>query len=120
MEVFEAYLQSQPESADAYMHLADAYRIEERYDRALEAYDQVIAYDEKRADAWFYSAVIQLTKIEDPDRGLTALAQALEGGFKNQEAIAQLLADPELLERDRVETLLQRSGLLPVEVEESG
>ena len=67
VEVFEAYLQSQPESADAYMHLADAYRIEERYDRALEAYDQVIVYDETRAEAWFYSAVIQLTKIEDPD-----------------------------------------------------
>jgi tetratricopeptide (TPR) repeat protein len=114
--VFEAYLQSQPDSADAYMHLADAYRIQERYDKALEAYAQALAYDEKRVEAWFSSAVIQLTKIEDPERGLTALSEALEGGFKNQEAIAELLADPQLLERDRVKDLLQRSGLLPPEV----
>lgn len=120
VEVFEAYLQNQPESADGYMHLGDAYRIQERYDRALEAYELAIAYDEERAEAWFYSAVIQLTKIEDPDRGLSALAQALEGGFDNREAIAQLLADPGLLERDQVETLLKRSGLLPPGFEESG
>jgi len=64
--------------------------------------------------------VIQLTKIEDPDRGLTALSQALAGGFKNREAIVELLADPQLLERDRVRALLQGSGLLPPEVEEQG
>ena len=120
VEVFEAYLQIQPGSGDAYMHLADAYRIEERYDRALEAYEQVIASDKKRVEAWFYSAVIQLTKIEDPDRGLNALSQALEGGFSNQEAIDELLADPELLERDRVEALVQRRGLLRTEVEGPG
>jgi len=120
VEVFEAYLQSRPDGADAYMHLADAYRIQERYDRALDAYAQALIYDEKRAEAWFFSAVIQLTKIEDPDRGLTALSEALEGGFKNQEAIAALLADPALLERDRVETLLQKNGLLPPQVEAPG
>ena len=69
---------------------------------------------------WFSSAVIQLTKIEDPDRGLTALTQALEGGFGNQEAIAELLADPELLERDRVEALLRQNGLLPAELDNPG
>jgi len=116
VEVFEAYLQSQPDSADAYMHLADAYRIQERYDKALDAYALTLSYDEKRSEAWFFSAVIQLTKIEDPDRGLTALSEALEGGFNDQEAITELLADSELLERDQVEALLQRRGLLPSEV----
>jgi tetratricopeptide (TPR) repeat protein len=118
VDVFEAYLQIQPDSADAYMHLADAYRIQERYDKALDAYAQTLAYDEKRVEAWFSSAVIQLTKIEDPDRGLTALTQALEGGFKNQEAISELLADTELLEKERVKTLLESRGLLPPEVEQ--
>jgi predicted Zn-dependent protease len=118
--VFEAYLQSKPDSTDAYMHLADCYGIQERYDKALEAYAQALAYDEKRSQAWFSSAVIQLTKIEDPDRGLTALSQALEGGFKDQEAIEELLADPALLERDRVEALLQQNGSLPPEVENPG
>jgi tetratricopeptide (TPR) repeat protein len=112
-EVLEAYLQKQPDSAAAYMHLGDAYRILERYDKALEAYGQALIYDEKRGDAWFYSAVIQLTRIEDPDRGLTALAEALEAGFKDSEQIAELLSASELLERDKVTALLQRQGLLP-------
>jgi tetratricopeptide (TPR) repeat protein len=120
VRVFEAYLQSRPDSADAYMLLADSYRIQERYDKALEAYAQALAYDKKRVEAWFSSAVIQLTKIEDPDRGLTALSQAIEGGFEDREAIGQLLADPELLERDRVRTLLQQNGLLPPEGKEPG
>jgi len=112
-EVLEAYLQRQPDSADAFMHLGDAYRILERYDKALEAYAEALIYDEKRGDAWFYSAVIQLTRIEDPDRGLTALTEALETGFQDSERIAELLAAPELLERDKVTVLFQRRGLLP-------
>jgi len=113
--VFEAYLQSRPDSADAYLHLADTYRAQERFDRALEAYGQVLVYDDTRVEAWFSSAAIRLTKIEDPDRGLTALSEALQGGFKDLDAIKEMLADPALLEPEKVKALLKRSGVLPVE-----
>ena len=95
------------------MHLAEAYRRLERYDRALDAYAQALVYDEKRAEAWFSSAVIQLTRIEDPDRGLVALAEALDNGFRDAERIAELLDDPDLLEREQVTDLLKRRGVLP-------
>ena len=114
-EVFEAYLQSRPDSADAYMNLADTYKAQERFDRALDAYAQVLVYDDTRAEAWFFSAAIRLTKIEDPDRGLTALSEALEGGFQDLEAIEEMWTDPALLEADKVEALLKRAGVLPIE-----
>ena len=117
-EVFEAFLQRRPDNAAAYVHLADVYKIQERYDRALEAYSQALTFDESRADAWFSRAVIQLTKIEDPDRGMTALTEALDAGFNDQESISDLLSDSNLLERDKVESLLQQRGLLPEKIEE--
>ena len=99
------------------MHLADIYRTQEHYDWALDAYAEALGYDESLTEALFATAVIQLTKIEDPDRGLTALTEALEVGFDDQEAISRLLSDPNLLERNMVESLLQQRGLLPEEVE---
>ncbi len=112
VETLEQYLQLEPSDEEAYMYLGKGYRRLERYDKALAAYTNAITYDEKKAEAWFYSAQILLSKIEDPKRGLTALSQALDYGFKDKDAILALLELPELLDKIKVEALLQKKGLL--------
>ena len=107
------YIQEQPADVEAYLLLAKGYRDRELYDKALDAYSSALVHDEKQAEAWFYSAQILLTKIEDPDRGLTALNQALDYGFKDLEMITALLESPDLLEEDKVKSLIEQRGLLP-------
>ncbi len=109
----EQYLQEQPVDVEAYLLLAKGYRDMELYDKALDAYSSAISQDEKQAEAWFYSALILLTEIEDPERGLTALAQALDYGFKDLEMITALMESPDLLEKDKVNSLVEQRGLLP-------
>jgi tetratricopeptide (TPR) repeat protein len=109
----ERYLQERPEDAKAYLLLGDLYRRLENYDLALEAYSSALAHDEKLAQAWFYSAVIYLSKIEDPERGLTALEQALELGYRDREQIKALYDSPALLEKEKVGDLLASKELLP-------
>jgi tetratricopeptide (TPR) repeat protein len=111
--VVEEYLQAESGDADAYMLLAAIYRAAERYDRALEAYDQALLFDEKLAEAWFFSAWILLTEVEDPARGLDALGQALVFGYSDEEQIKALLESPRLLAREKVEALFEARGLLP-------
>jgi tetratricopeptide (TPR) repeat protein len=117
--VLAEYLQEKPDDADAYLLLARAYRGQERYDKALEAYEEALVYDEELAVAWFESAEILLTRVQDPERGITALEQALVYGFNDPESIEALLAAPDLLERERVRSLLARHGLLQAEDEET-
>jgi tetratricopeptide (TPR) repeat protein len=108
VEVLGQYLELQPADAEAYLLLAHGFRLQERFDRALDAYDQALTHQERNAEAWFYSSLIFLTEVEDPNRGLTALTQALDYGFNDQEALNALLGAENLLERDRVEELLSR------------
>jgi tetratricopeptide (TPR) repeat protein len=112
-EAVEEYLQAEPDDADAYMLLAAVYRAEERYDRALEAYEKALIFDETRTEAWFFSAQILLTEVEDPSRGLDALGQALVLGYSDGEQIKNLLSSPQLLAREKVEALLDSRDLLP-------
>jgi tetratricopeptide (TPR) repeat protein len=65
----ERYVQERPEDAAAQALLGDGYRKLERYDRALEAYAAALTRQEKLAEARFYSALIYLTRIEDPQAG---------------------------------------------------
>jgi tetratricopeptide (TPR) repeat protein len=109
----EEYLQAEPGDTDAYMLLAAIYEVGEKYDRALEAYDRALLFDETRAEAWFFSAQILLTEVEDPARGLDALEQALVLGYDDGERIKSLLDSPELLSRDKVEALFAERGLIP-------
>ena len=113
VSALERYLQERPEDVPAYMLLGDGYRLLERYDRALQAYSNALTHNEKLPEAWFYSALIYLTKIEDPERGLTALDQALGYGFKDPEKISALFDSPELLEKEKVRKLLEDRGVLP-------
>jgi tetratricopeptide (TPR) repeat protein len=111
--VLEQYVQERPEDAAAQALLGDGYRKLEKYDRALEAYAAALTQQEKLAAARFYSALIYLTRIEDPQAGLAALQQALEDGFTDVGALAALYESPGLLEKEKVRDLLTGRGLLP-------
>ena len=113
VSILEQYLQEKPDDTGAYLLLAGAYRTLKQFDRSLEAYSSVLALDENLGEAWYYSAWILLTEIEDPNKGLTALVQALDYGYKDPEKLAALLESPRLLERAAVESLLEERGLLP-------
>jgi tetratricopeptide (TPR) repeat protein len=109
----EQYVQERPEEAAAQALLGDGYRRLERYDRALEAYAAALARQEKFAEPRFYSALIYLTRIEDPQAGLAALKQAIEDGFADRDRIAELYNSPGLEEKEKVRELLAGRGLLP-------
>jgi tetratricopeptide (TPR) repeat protein len=109
----ERYVQERPEDASAQSLLGDGYRKLERYDRALEAYAAALSLQEKLADARFYSAWIYLTRIEDPQAGLSALQQALEDGYADAGQIGALYESPGLVEKEKVRDLLAGRGLLP-------
>ena len=110
----EQYVQERPQDAAAQALLGDGYRYLEKYDRALEAYAAALTHQDKLAEARFYSALIYLTRIEDPQAGLAALQQALEDGFSDGGQIAVLYRSPGLLEKEKVRELLAGRGLLPL------
>jgi tetratricopeptide (TPR) repeat protein len=109
----EQYVQERPEVAEAQALLGDDYRRLERYDRALDAYNAALALKANYAEPLFYSALIYLTRIEDPQAGLAALKQALDDGFADRARITQLYESPGLEEKDKVRQLLAERGLLP-------
>ena len=113
VSALEQYVHERPEEAAAQALLGDGYRRLERYDRALEAYTAALARQEKFAEPRFYSALIYLTRIEDPQAGLAALKQALDDGFADRAAITELYNSPGLEEKEKVRELLAGRNLLP-------
>ncbi len=113
VDALERYVQQLPEDAAAQALLGDGYRRLEKYDRALQAYAAALTQQEKLAEARFYSALIYLTRIEDPQAGLAALQRALEDGFADRQQIAALYDSPKLVEKQQVRELLANRGLLP-------
>lgn len=109
----EEYLQTEPTDVSAFMLLARSHYVLKRYDKALEAYDLALSFEQDLAEAWFQRAVILLTEVEDPEQGLQSLSLALEAGFKDMEMIAGLLDFTNLLERNRVTDLLKSKNLVP-------
>ena len=115
IKYLEEYLQEKPEDMEAYLLLAKGYQSLEQFDKALEAYSDVLSLNEKIAEAWFERGKILLTKVEDPEIGLLYLRQALDYGFTNKESISELLSMPDLLEKEKVRRLLEERNLLPRE-----
>jgi len=109
----EEYLQIEPTDVSACLLLAKSYYALKRYDKALEAYDLALSFEQDLAEAWFEKARILLTEVEDPQQGLLSLSLALEAGFEDLEAIAVLLDSTNLLERNRVTDLLKSKNLIP-------
>ena len=100
------YLEQHPDDADPLLALARVERTQRRYDAALELYadaEQQLAEDDpRRAEAAFERAALLLTAVEDPIAGLAALRTALQGGFADQDRLADLLARDDLLYRPMV------------------
>jgi tetratricopeptide (TPR) repeat protein len=112
-DMFSSYLSKKPDDREAlYLVAAGAERMQ-KYGRALDAYDKIVAGDASQADAWFGEARLLLTVVQDPERGLTALSRALSAGFKDEAAVKVLLDTQGLLERDKVEAAVKEHGLLP-------
>ncbi|HUX20702.1 MAG TPA: tetratricopeptide repeat protein [Spirochaetia bacterium] len=108
----EAYRVAKPDDFDGLKVLADAYRSEKLYDKALSAYDAAIAIKPTDSGVLFSKAEILLTAIQDEANGLKALKAALDSGFADRKAINTLLANPELVGKHAIETLLESKNLL--------
>ena len=112
-DYLERYLQKKPEDMDALFLLAEC-RVElEKYSQALSTYEKIVVLNPKEARAWFGKARLLLTVIEDPDKGLSALKQALELGFHDMGAVKTLLESAELQSRSEVEDALKARNMLP-------
>ncbi len=112
-DMLSRYVEKKPDDVDAwYLIAAGAERLQ-KYSRALEAYDKILAIDSKQANAWFGEARLLLTVVEDPQKGLDMLDKALTHGFNDKEAVKALLASPQLLEKSKVEEALKAHDLLP-------
>ncbi|HET6487075.1 MAG TPA: tetratricopeptide repeat protein [Spirochaetia bacterium] len=107
------YLAKKPEDVDAWYLAAAGAERQQRYSKALDAYDKILTLDSKQSEASFGEARLLLTVVEDPQKGLDELQQALSTGFHDTDAVKVLLADSTLLERDKVEAALKDKGLLP-------
>ena len=120
-ELWARYLEESPTDAAALLELALVQTWRERFAEALDtlaATEAAMAEDDsRRAVVQFERAAILLTEVEDPRAGLAALRAALAAGYRGRDRIAELLARPDLLERDAVAGELRDHNLEP---EQSG
>jgi tetratricopeptide (TPR) repeat protein len=106
------YLEKKPADVDALYTAAAAAERQQKYARALDAYDALIAADPTQATALFAEARLLLTVVQDPQRGLDTLDKALAAGFKDKDAAGALLDAANLLEQDKVRAALQGHDLV--------
>ena len=120
-ELWARYLEESPTDAAALLELALVQTRRERFAEALDtlaATEAAVAEDDsRRAVVQFERAAILLTEVEDPRAGLAAMRAALSAGYRDRDRIAELLARPDLLERDAVAGELRDHNLEP---EQSG
>lgn len=91
--------------------LGRLYAGEREFAKAIESLAACVAADPGRGPAWFLLARLRLAQAEDGPKGLEALKRALELGFKDEAAVADLLAEPVLAEREEVLKILAEKGL---------
>ena len=107
LKYLDNYIQVKPEDYKALNTAAEAYTGLEDYSKALKAYSTSLSINDKQAEIWFKRAYILLTKVEDPDKGLTYLRQSLELGYRNDKKFAELLNADDLMEKDKVKDLFK-------------
>ncbi len=97
--------------------LARAYRITERYGKAVEIYDELLqnASDKETGELHFQKAYIYLTAIEDYERGVESLDKALKAGYRDSEALEKLMNYPDLLDPQRIEEVFRRYDIESLE-----
>ena len=102
---FEKAEKEKPGDKDILNLLAEAYVTDKNYSKALETYDLLLTKG-KSPEILFDKAFVLLTKVEDYDRGLKVLREALSGGFNNEKKLKKLRDYPDLLYRDRIMKVL--------------
>ncbi len=111
------YLEEDPTDAAALLELAQVQSRRGQFAEALDTFAAaeaaMVEEDPRGPLAQFERAAILLTEVEDPRAGLSALRAALLGGFRDRERISQLLAEPDLLEREAVAAELEEYNLAP-------
>ncbi len=112
-DMLSRYVEKKADDIDAWYLIAAAAERLQKYSRALEAYDKIVAIDPKQGNAWFGEARLLLTVVEDPQKGLDALDKALSSGYKDKDAAKALLSSPQLLEKGKVEEAFKDHDLLP-------
>lgn len=108
----EAYRQAKPDDLEGLTILAGAYRKEQLYDKALNAYDAVLKIKPDNADVLFAKAEILLTAIQDGANGMKALTAAVAAGYSDRKALDALVSNPELVDKSAVEELLRTKKLI--------
>lgn len=108
----EAYRAAKPDDFEGLELLANAYRQEQLYDKALNTYDAALKVKPDASGVLFAKAEILLTAIQDQVNGLKALKAAVDAGFDKRKEIDALLANKELVGKREVEAILQSKNLL--------
>ncbi len=98
---FEQAEKENPGDKDVLSLLAAAYVVDKNYSKALETYDLLLKKG-KDPETLFNKAFVLLTKVEDYDKGLKVLREALSGGFNGQGKLKKLRDYPDLLYRERI------------------
>ncbi len=111
----EEYTKKQAQDSEALMILAKAYEEEKFFSKALDSYEAVIKLDPKIPQAHFRKAYILLTAIGDSENGIKSLDQAILAGFTENASIQALMADPDLVDADRVLAFLDEKGFPQVQ-----
>ncbi len=111
LSFLEDYAQARPDDWEVFMLLGHTYEKLEMYEKSLEAFNLATSIKKDTAEAWFESAKILLTKVEDPDKGLVHLKEALNLGFKDLDKLRGLLKSEDLMEKDKVKELLEEKGI---------
>jgi len=113
LRYLEEYVEWKGDDIEGFKLLAQAYRTEESYGKALKTYERILTLDSEQPEIWMDKAEILLTKIEDPLSGLEAVDQAITLGFDDKERFEKLLNDPALVEKEALKAVLEQWDLLP-------
>lgn len=118
LTLLEEYVEWRSDDIEGFKLLAQEYRAEENYGKALQTYEQILILDSEQPEIWMDKAELLLTKIEDPLSGLEAVDQAITLGFDDKDRLDNLLNDPGLVEKEALKAVLEQWDLLPEKIQE--
>lgn len=101
------YAALKPDDASALRIRAERRKARREYSLALQAYEDLVAKDPKRAEDWFELSMLAMQAAEDADRSLEALGKAIELGFKDQEKIQAFVNSVAVGQRESFKALVE-------------
>lgn len=106
-------VEERPESERYRNALAVAYARNGEFVRAAELYAELAEEVQERRGRYHYRrAYLLITGVDDYTRGIEALEQALQAGYRDSAGLAELLGYPDLLDPAAVEQVLGEYGVL--------